>query len=125
MSKKSHIILSYTIHNGNDVVIVNSPYSKEFINIIRNIPGSRWSKTMSSWYFLKDSFNLFSFFNTFKTHAYIDYSALKKTYKNVELEKQKKPTAKIEIPPAYLDVLDQKRYSINTKNTYSNCWRSL
>ncbi len=123
MSKKPHIILSYGIHNGNDVVIVNFPYSKEFIEIIRSIPGSRWSKTMSSWYFLKDSFNLFNFFYTFKSHAYIDYSALKKTYKNVKLENQKKPTPKIDIPPAYLDILDQKRYSISTKNTYSNYFK--
>ena len=123
MSKKTHIILSYGIHKGNDVVIIKFPYNKEFIEIIRSIPGSRWSKTMNSWYFSKENFNLNNFFNSFNTHAYIDYSALRKPSVKIKSNKPKETKTSINIPPAYLDVLDQKRYSTSTKNTYSNYFK--
>ncbi|MEA1872899.1 MAG: site-specific integrase [Bacteroidota bacterium] len=54
--------------------------------------------------------------------AFIDYSSLKDKTKPVDLKEKKKAKVKtkINIPQAYYDALDIKRYSESTKKTYIN-----
>ncbi|NOR87554.1 MAG: tyrosine-type recombinase/integrase [Bacteroidales bacterium] len=75
------------------------------------------------WYIFASKFNLSSFYERFNSIAYIDYSELKLVKPTISLEKkklQKLPKKKVKIPVEYKDLLDQRRYSENTKKTYCN-----
>jgi len=93
-------------------------YNREVIDKVKSIVGARWSVSKRCWYFAKDGFNLKNVFETLQPFAYLDYSALKGN--TTQLHQKPKPGKKPEvtIPDAYIDLLDQKRYSENTKSTY-------
>ncbi len=119
---KQNIRLLKDTHRGVLVVAMQFAYNKEIIHLIRQFEGVRWSKSKGYWYFLAAYFDLHLFFETLHKTAYIDYSALsgKASIKKEALKSEKETVVKPEIPQAYYDLLDQKRYSESTKKTYLN-----
>ena len=84
---------------------------------------------MKSWYFLKKDFSLNAFYNSFKTVAFVDYSALKQKPKgNANQEKQNKSGFIVlsdkhkKILNDYLNKIHLKNYSLHTLKTYGNCF---
>ena len=121
MAQTSINIRPFT-HRGQQCTGLYFDYNKEIINKVKSLEGARWSATNKCWYFTKEDFNLNRVFETLKPLAYLDYSALS----NKSGTTQKKPTPdppakqKVNIPTAYIDLLDQKRYSDNTKAIYTS-----
>ncbi len=109
-------------HHGEDVVVLKFDYNQELINKVKSIGGARWSKSKQGWYFIKDDFHLSTFFKALQIVSYIDYSALKPNKKVTHKLQRTKRVAKpkVKLPKAYVDVLDQRRYSESTKATYTN-----
>ena len=122
MKQKPHIILSKDIHRNQDVVALKFDYDPELIEKVKSIEGSRWSQSKKYWYFKKSDFRLKRIFEALKPVSYLDYSALdtdsKVNRKKPHSEKTHKP--KVNIPQRYIDILDQKRYSENTKVIYTS-----
>ena len=122
MNTQPNITLKKGFHRDQNVIRIEFPYHIQIIDVLRTNTAATWSRTMGCWYMPEDDFNLNTFFKRFKKLAFIDYSALKQSKKeetalpNKHL--QKTPKVKIPVPKAYLDKLEQKRYSVNTIKLY-------
>ena len=97
------------------VVKIRFKYNKRIIEIIKAIPGRRWSPEAHFWYIPKKQFDLKSFLDHFGPDVVIDHSALDAS----PCEKH------IELPREYLEMLIRKRYSQNTIKTYVSYMRSF
>ncbi len=122
MSYKPNIILQKGKHNENEVIFIRFDFNNELKNKIKSIKGSQYSASNNLWYLPIDIFNLNSFFSYMQAYAYIDYSAIKekKTLSTTVDKVIKEVKRKVDLPQAYIDYLDQKRYSPSTKSTYTN-----
>jgi len=114
------ISLIRELHREKDVVLIKFKYDTKLIELVRQVNGATWSHSKKSWYVTNNDFDLHKIFNIFNGIAFVDYSSLNQKY-NKKSNKQKhkniiKPT--VNLPQAYYNMLDQKRYSANTKVTY-------
>ncbi len=123
MTVKPKISLNYDIHKGARIVVLHFEYNKIVIDRIKKINGARWSQSKKCWYIKDKEFSLSQVFNTLKDIVYINYSQIKNFKK--EPGTQKQVNRKVEFPQSYIDILDQKRYSKNTKKTYTNYFKDF
>jgi integrase/recombinase XerD len=124
MSTLPSIKLAKAVHRKQEVVLLKFAYNRHLIDTLKQIEVSRWSQIKSCWYIPLALFDLNVFLEIFRGKARVDYSTLKtsvweKLDEHPKREK-KAPISRISIPPAYIDLLDQKRYSESTKATYSS-----
>lgn len=131
------IILALDVHQQKTVVTLRFAYNDSLKEAVKKLRGARWSQSRKFWYISKEEFDLSKVFNALRPIAFIDYSALKKAkaepepdpgQKPVPEQKPKpKPKSKQEvlIPKVYIDLLDQKRYSENTKSIYKSYFRDF
>ena len=122
MGYKPNIILQKGKHNENEVIFIRFDFDIELKNKIKSINGSQYSLSNKVWYLPIDIFNLNSFFSYMQAYAYIDYSAIKEenTLRTTVDKVTKEVKRKVDLPQAYVNFLDQKRYSTSTKSTYTN-----
>lgn len=123
MNTRPKINLNYGEHNELPVIFVYCAFNQQIINHLKDNFQAKWSDTKACWYLLKKNFQLNYFFETFKDLVYIDYSALKTNAitKSPELpapKAKKTVTENVVVPEAYLNLLEQKRYSANTIKLY-------
>lgn len=120
---KPTIRLEKGTHRGKGVIKVLFPYSVIINDQLKLYANRRYSKTMGSWYFWIDEFDLNTFYEHLKEYAYIDYSQVLKikgeptlkrsARKRAELrEEQKRAILKVE------ELLQLKNYSKSTLKTY-------
>ena len=119
MNYKPRITLTKGVLKKEPVIYISFEYQKDINNKIKSIPQCLYSFEKQIWYIPTEHFNLNAFFNYFQDVAYIDYSNLKKPITLKKINTKIKTKSKIKIPQAYLDVLDQKRYSDSTKAMYT------
>ena len=127
---KKKIILKPTIHKNNEVILFEFRYDSEIIYVLKSsVKSIRWSKTLRSWYIIKNNFDINSFYQDFKTLAYIDYSALKKekSKKVISIVSPPKDPIKLRLNQeqkeqlnAFYKFLKGKRFSESTLKTYTN-----
>ena len=127
---KKKIILKPTIHKNNEVILFEFRYDSEIIYVLKSsVKSIRWSKTLRSWYIIKNNFDINSFYQDFKTLAYIDYSALKKekSKKVISIVSPPKDPIKLRLKQeqkeqlnAFYKFLKGKRFSESTLKTYTN-----
>ena len=129
MSATQKIRLYPFRHRQQDVVVASFEFDGSLTSTIKQLPGACWSRTLKSWYFPKNRFDLHRFFEALKEVAYVDYSALKSNSLQIsEQEENSKtypPRNSVELPKGYLEMLDQKRYSENTKKIYTSYMRDF
>ncbi len=119
LKRKQNITLSYDVHLNKDIVCLNFAYDEKLIDQVKALGAVKWSQTKRCWYMLKNDFDLGEVFEELKDVCYLDYSDLKKE-SPIKVQK-KKPSiiqTQVVIPEAYANVLEQRRYSENTKSTY-------
>ena len=114
-------LLPSVLHNQK-VVLIKFNYNQKLIEKVKTIDGIKWSNSLGSWYLPEEVFNLNTTFNTLVHHAFVDYSSFVKQQadKTETSTKRKAVKEKITIPQNFLDKLDQRRYSENTKKVYIN-----
>lgn len=117
-STKSRIELLPDFLHGDQIVKIQFGFNKRIIEIIKTIPGRRWSQESKYWYFSKRHFSLETFISKLEQISEIEYSALEKSQVSI-----KDPNT--EVPPQYLEKLIRKRYSPNTIKTYMSYMRSF
>jgi len=132
MSPTQKIRLYPFRHRQQDVVVASFEYDASLTSTIKQLPGARWSRTLKSWYFPKDRFDLHRFFEAFKEVAYIDYSALKQEsrmnpgpapgpvkagYNLKTIKAQLSPDVKAQVQ-SFKKWMEQKRYAENSIKTY-------
>lgn len=121
MTQKKNIKLSRDTHKGEAIIAVKFAYNKEIINLVKQIDGAKWSQSKRYWYYLEKDFYLPFVFEILSEVAFIDYSDLSNkniNKRNPKTNKKEISKTKPIIPQAYYDILDQRRYSESTKNTY-------
>lgn len=122
----NNLPISFTngIHKNLEVVFLKFPYDAKLISKVKSIQGTIWGQSQRCWYMHKDRFDLNLLFELFEEEINLDYSALKAfVYKKKENLPQKEKillNTKVAIPQAYVDLLDQRRYSKSTKTIYVN-----
>jgi len=97
--------------SGESIIKFHFEYNKQIIEIIKTIPGRRWSREGKYWYINRRSFSPEMFHSKLERIADVD---------NPTLE-----AINSEVPPKYLEKLIRKRYSPNTIKTYMSCMRSF
>jgi len=112
--------LTHESHRGKQIVALRFKYNEDLIKEVKRIKGARWSQSKKCWYINEDSFDLKTVYEVLQEKSFIDYSSLKIKEKQIERKKKPQIKTKVKIPAAYYDVLDIKRYSENTKKTYTN-----
>ena len=95
-------------------------FNQDIINKVKTIEGAKWSATRKCWYIPEEAFNLNKVFKTLKPFAYLDYSDLKDKTTTSQQKPKPEQKSKISIPTAYIDLLEQKRYSKNTQTIYTS-----
>jgi len=127
---KQPIVLQPAEHHDQKVILVRFDKNLTLINILREIPSAKWSRTKACWYLPQKDFNLNKFFNLFKDSAFIDYSAVKQINQKDDIEKRLSEHQITASTPnnhlkAFRIWLHHKRYSENTIRTYSEMVKSF
>ncbi|WP_442264535.1 site-specific tyrosine recombinase/integron integrase [Tenacibaculum sp. ZS6-P6] len=107
----SNVILECTTHKGNSQITIRFIYNKEIINIIKNLNGIKWSKSLKSWYLLKSSENINKILNLLENHN------ISFTNRIIRNQNKKHITT---FPVSYELLLKRKRYSTNTIKVYTS-----
>jgi integrase/recombinase XerD len=136
--EKVSIKLKYSNHKGQEIIQVIFPYDASTIDLIKQVPGRRYSRTLQSWYFYKSDFSLNTFFNHLKNVAFIDYKELKTAKKDIAQKNKEdlvqKPVIRIgrkfsEGQKAALKKMEEhlqlRNYSKNTLRSYMSHFKEF
>ena len=117
-------------------------FNLEIKELIKSLPGRKWSQECRYWYIFKQNFDLAIFIRKLEAYAEIDFSALEAfdqgeytPIHDLESLPEKEDPIKrfeenhqrprIQLPPEYLEKLIRKRYSLNTIKTYTTYMKSF
>lgn len=118
------ITLRKAYHRQRNVILLRFDYDVKLAKRVKQLEGARWSQTMKCWYLPERLFDLHLFFEAFRDMAYVDYSELKtsaaKSQKEPENKIETPQPKRVDLPDGYLEMLEQKRYSDNTKKIYAS-----
>ncbi len=121
---KPLIIFFNDTHHDRDVVALKFEYDPELISRVRGFPGSKWSGSKRYWYIEQPFFKLRHVKEVLSPVARLDTSALNTGQEDRRPRSQARVmSSEIHFPSAYRDILDQKRYSENTKAIYISYFR--
>jgi len=117
---KPKIELIPATHRDLLIVEFKFEYDTDLISKIKKIEGITWSQSKRTWYIPKEKFNLNQVFEHLKAVAYLDCSMLKQEKLDKPEPLSPKPQLKpdVKMPEAYINILVQKRYSLNTQKIY-------
>lgn len=115
-------------HRGEVVILFEFIKDSELFEAVKKLDGTGWSSSLNGWIIPAGKFKLNTVFNALKPFAYIDYSALKKPSRPIEVKHVVKPPAKKDLPPLPKEMqgalnefelwMRQMRYSPNTIHSY-------
>jgi len=130
MPGQKRIKLSYANHRQQTVVLILFDFDAELISILKHIDQARWSQTLGAWYIPQAQFDLHLFFEAFREKAWVDYEGLKKTIapelpEAPQIKNESHQLQKLDVPPGYREMLEQKRYSQNTQKIYISYMRDF
>jgi len=118
--QKPVITLKPKFHNQADQILICFDYDKPIINLVRTIPGRKWSQQLQCWY-IKRSFEALEAIKKAFHNYTIDDSALQKTspikirHNTLLLNEAQK-----NILNGFFKYLKGKRYSKSTIETYTH-----
>ena len=122
------ITLTPITHRDLDMVKIDFQFNEDTKNYVKKFSAVKWSATHKAFYipFTKDNVNrLFLYLREQK--YYVDYSLLKPKATEVKPAKQNSKIKKTDLKPEYKPLINsfvkwmsQRRYSINTINTYES-----
>lgn len=129
MNTHPQIKLEYGKHRQQEVVLIRFEYNLPIINRLKEMEGTRWSRSHGCWLIAKEDFDMGSFFERLKALTYIDYSALKKqqfvlppnnTERGYNSQKTKSNVSEQTkfVLQGFKIWLQQKRYGENTIKSY-------
>jgi integrase/recombinase XerD len=71
------IVAERVVHDGEYRIALKFQYDSELAEVVKKVPGSRWSRRMSCWHISDSSDVIDLLLAAFSGKAFIDYSALK------------------------------------------------
>ncbi|HEX6226957.1 MAG TPA: site-specific tyrosine recombinase/integron integrase [Chryseolinea sp.] len=120
------ITLRHLMVNGEKKIGMQFYASKIVHALIKTLDSPKWSSDLNMVYIANTPENLYSIFKTFKGTAWINCryfcknKPASKHSQPVDLSSLKVKTAKeASCPQEYIDLLETKRYSLNTAKTYT------
>ncbi len=121
------IELDFTLHKGNNVVLIKFPYDTELGNCARKVPNASWSRSLKSWYVPYSVEVLHEIKKVFEPVCEIDAGALKEKiteYKKDPKNKTLAPEVLLKME-AFKKWMLSKRYSESTITTYTDALRTF
>lgn len=103
-------------HRGALQLVLNFSYNTDLIDLVKTLPGARWSTRLKSWYILDSEKHLSLITSTFKDKAIV----------KLDLQNTKRPfvrhlnASQRQLLNGFYKFLKGKRYSESTVHTYSN-----
>jgi integrase/recombinase XerD len=125
MNLKPRIVLEFRQYMEKDVVAFLFTPQDTLTKTIKTLKGIGWNPTDNYWYITKEDFRLSNVFELLKDFVYLDYSKIKNKKEFMNKVAISKKTNIREIPQAYKDLLQQKRYSKNTQKSYLSYFREF
>jgi integrase/recombinase XerD len=114
-SKKQKVKLAHLFHKEAKQISLEFFYNPELIELIKEIPGMKWSKENKCWYILNNKENLKTIFNTFKGLVWFDTSDFfRKKHKKENNENQL--TLPLKNEPCLLEIIDQYILELEAKS---------
>jgi integrase/recombinase XerD len=105
----------YGEYQDKPVSIVRFKYNQRLISLVKKIGNFRWSHSLGAWYCLQEDFNIEEFSKTMANEAILEFSG-DKAPSDHEADTENKFDNKL--PSGYLELLQQKRYALNTIKIY-------
>ena len=119
-SERPEILLEKGYLKGNKVIWIRFEYNLELTRIIKGIQNCWWNYQKKAWYIPIHGFDLAKFKRTVGDHADIYNSGI------IDSQIQKPTKSPLSnIPDSYLNLLQQKRYSVSTIKIYSSYFRQF
>ncbi len=115
--KKPGLILANDHHRNQAVISIKFDKNQILISRVKTLPGAKWSQSRNFWYLPAQDFSLSKVFEALQPVAFIDYSTLRDS-KTQPQKKNVIAKQAVEIPVAFKNLLEQKRYAENTKSIY-------
>ena len=121
------IRLDKTLHNGEDVVLLQFPFDTALGNEVRKIKNIRWSRSLKAWYVPYSLAVLHEIKAILEPKAIIDASALKEKVKAFNADPKNKVLSKDALLKIekFKDWMRSKRYSESTIGTYTDALRTF
>lgn len=102
-------------HRSEEVILIRFDFNRQIIAEVRKIPGAKWSQTLKAWYIPEKNCD---------RQLLMDHlSKVASVKSDFKAEIPSPESVHIEIPAAYLALLEQKRYSDNTIKIYTSYFR--
>ena len=110
-------------HNGEERLFADFPYNRDLINIIKEVPGARWSRSKKKWHFNLNPQIVELLKQKFEAKAALDATLLKtqwadKTQKEKEAKFATIETETVKAIDYFKLWMEQKRYSPQTVKNY-------
>lgn len=128
MDTKPSIILSTGEHNLTEVVWLDHEFNPAIVTMLETL-NCKYSTTQRKWYIEKWRFDLHVFFTHLKELCFLDYTALRPATPTVTQTENTETKPKeyqdythrssVTTPDSYTKLLELKRYSQSTKDTYT------
>ena len=115
--------LSRLFHRKANQIAIHFKYDPALIDIVKQIPNTKWSATHKCWYVANTPEHLKLIFSTLKGHAIIDATALpfkNKTKTPVPKSPSKKGKPSVAVPNDFILYMKRRRYSHNTIAIYTS-----
>ncbi|MFZ2286543.1 MAG: tyrosine-type recombinase/integrase [Bacteroidales bacterium] len=72
------VIVERVVHDGGIRVALRFPYDRDLVEVIRSLPGVRWSKRLQCWHMAEVENIEAILLEKLSPHAFVDYSALRR-----------------------------------------------
>ncbi|MFO7671091.1 MAG: site-specific integrase [Bacteroidales bacterium] len=112
MDHLPEVHIEFGEQHGKPFTVLRFKYNKPLIAKVKKISGSRWSKSLSAWVIPKEDSSSEDIVKELSGSASFEFKKGKNLATDHNID-----TA---LPPGYLELLQQKRYSPNTIKTYSS-----
>ncbi len=126
MNKLPNIKLKKGFYFGKPILIIDFPKDDDGIKqLVKKIPERKWCDEGQFLYAPNNKDILKEIFKLFKGIAWIDTEAIFKEKSFAQMKKEEFEQSRGIVPPEYIQVLEERRYSVNTKFTYSSLFSAF
>ena len=132
-SLKPTIKLATGSHRDQEVIMLLFDKDHQLVQIVKSLGCARWSASMGRWYILKEDFSLGNVFDALKSHAFLDYHALRSNKENLAVQNVDRPVKRekavsdesCKLIEDFRLWMQHKRYSASTIKTYTDSIKSF
>jgi site-specific recombinase XerD len=126
LTAKPEILVAKESYKGKEIITFRFVYNIDLINLIKQVDGVKWNNVIKAWYIELEKFNFSAVVSLLSRFVHINAAALEDSIKQTfNPYENKGGRLKVKVPQDYLNYLEQKRYSKNTKDVYIHYFKDF